>query len=409
MPLEVANRPPSVTSRSIAAPQGPQPIEQAAPVEEDYRPNQQQLPATRYSEQEPASPGPMSPGSRRTSFKPPPKTRVESPVRESETAEQRKLAALLLQQQAALQKSQYDQAKQLEQLQQELRKGLTSVSNAIATSGSPRPRDYALTDDRRRNYTASSENINQKLEGLRGGNLQSRLTFSSLSRHDPMDSLPSQMPRSVPLPVAFDQSTNRMIANPTVVTFQGDLPADAPNDSYRSRGGRGRGDRSRDLEREEYENAVMRLGKEPRPIPSHVQPYSTSTIDIDSSVTVLRSGDWFWKWNDKGNIVQPRYIWLDTEKNVISWGKERGAASLLSGYIRIEQIVEVTTTQMTENGPDDVPRVYYVLLIQTINRLLQMATEKKEKLNQWYDALTNIALFYRVRGTMTHAFDPSTE
>jgi hypothetical protein len=330
---------------------------------------------------------------------------ADDPRAAAEEEERRKATAQLLHQQTILQKNQLDQQRQLEVLQNEIRKGLANVTQAIQSTPRSAPvmgyNGVQLNENRRSQFVADSTALQARLGSLQrdggwsyaqppaispltpGGGRSVRFSQVEASRPNPVDLLPSQMPRSVPIPVVFDERKQGMVANPRAVRF--------PQDE------------------EQYYRALAQAPREPPPIPVHAQPYSSSTIDIESSVTILRSGDWFLKWSSKGKHVEPRFIWLDTEKNIIQWGKERGAASFFSGYIRIEEIHDATTDQMFETGTDDIPRVYYILILHTKHRKLQLATEKKEKMNLWYDAINNIALFYRVKGSQLHAYEDSTE
>ena len=141
--------------------------------------------------------------------------------------------------------------------------------------------------------------------------------------------------------------------------------------------------------------------------PIAVRPLSSAPVDIASSVTILSSGDWFYKWNRLGNEVQPRFLWLDTSKYVLSWSRQQSRTSSFASYIKAEQISQVTTSQVVEHDELDRPRVFYVLLIYTDDRMLQLATEVREKLDVWYEAIGNLITYCRAGGPLTKLAESS--
>jgi hypothetical protein len=48
----------------------------------------------------------------------------------------------------------------------------------------------------------------------------------------------------------------------------------------------------------------------------------------------------------------------------------------------------------------DRPRVFYVLLIETDDRLLKLATEVREKIDVWFEAIGNLIAFCRAGGPL---------
>jgi hypothetical protein len=134
--------------------------------------------------------------------------------------------------------------------------------------------------------------------------------------------------------------------------------------------------------------------------PVSVRPLSSSPIDIASSVTILSTGDWFYKWNRSGTEVQPRFVWLDTTKFVLTWSRQQTRSSAFSSYVRAENCSQVRSSQVVERDEMDRPRVFYVLLIQADDRLLQLATEVREKIDVWYEAIGNLIAYCRAGGPL---------
>jgi len=155
------------------------------------------------------------------------------------------------------------------------------------------------------------------------------------------------------------------------------------------------------------------------------KPYSSSTLDIDSAVVLLTTGDWFYKLRvhvQSASIVGPagwqieaserRYVYLDTTTFILKWGdKPGGDATAFSHYVPIDHITSVnifTQSEASTQGPE--PRIIYYIVMQVveggfhargravIKRLCVIATELRDKADMWFDALNTIKSFYRSKG-----------
>lgn len=125
--------------------------------------------------------------------------------------------------------------------------------------------------------------------------------------------------------------------------------------------------------------------------PINIRPFCKTTIDLQSSLTILSEGEWFYKWDHTGEKVKLRWVWLDHSRRSLSWSeKELHETPMFGPRIPMEDLQRVTTTQITETDPHGNPRIFYVLLIDCASRLLQLGTERRDKLDLWYEALTNV-------------------
>lgn len=130
--------------------------------------------------------------------------------------------------------------------------------------------------------------------------------------------------------------------------------------------------------------------------PMFARPFSKSTIDIRSCFTILREGDWWFKWDSAGHKVHLRWVWLDTTRRCFSWAHKQTVENPMFGpRIPIEDMTGVTTSEIQETDPHGNPRRFYVLLIECTTRMLQLGTERRDKLNVWYEAVNNIIVQVR--------------
>ena len=127
-------------------------------------------------------------------------------------------------------------------------------------------------------------------------------------------------------------------------------------------------------------------------VPKVARPQPKTTLDPKSSISIMRGGDWFLKWNTKWTRAEARYVWLDITRYELLWGRERLAKNIFSDAIELESISSVTTDQITEFD-GDVNRLFYLLRIYTNQRSLVLATEKREKLDCWYEAISTVVLY----------------
>jgi hypothetical protein len=125
--------------------------------------------------------------------------------------------------------------------------------------------------------------------------------------------------------------------------------------------------------------------------PINIRPFCKTTIDLQSSLTILSEGEWFYKWDHTGEKVKLRWVWMDHSRRALSWSdKQLRETPMFGPRIPMEEIQRVMTTQITETDPHGNPRIFYVLLIECASRLLQLGTERRDKLDLWYEALTNL-------------------
>ena len=129
-------------------------------------------------------------------------------------------------------------------------------------------------------------------------------------------------------------------------------------------------------------------------VPQVARPQPKTTLDPKSSINIMRTGDWFLKWNAKWTRAEARYVWLDATRYELLWGRERLAKSIFSDAIELENITSVTTDQVTEFD-GEVNRLFYLLRVHAQQRSLVLATEKREKLDWWYEAISTVVLFYK--------------
>ncbi|ORC87143.1 uncharacterized protein TM35_000231140 [Trypanosoma theileri] len=124
-------------------------------------------------------------------------------------------------------------------------------------------------------------------------------------------------------------------------------------------------------------------------------PGTRTTMDLRTSVSILASGDWFYKWNGKGTSVSPRWVWLGTRSHVLLWAHKETYEPAFAGTMKLEKIIQITSRELQQPNDDGVPQTYYVLLVETAKRVLQLATERRAKADAWYEALNNVLLYLR--------------
>jgi hypothetical protein len=125
--------------------------------------------------------------------------------------------------------------------------------------------------------------------------------------------------------------------------------------------------------------------------PINIRPFCKTTIDLQSSLTILSEGEWFYKWDHTGEKVKLRWVWMDHSRRALSWSdKQLRETPMFGPRIPMEEIQRVMTTQITETDPHGNPRIFYVLLIECASRFFQLGTERRDKLDLWYEALTNL-------------------
>lgn len=116
-------------------------------------------------------------------------------------------------------------------------------------------------------------------------------------------------------------------------------------------------------------------------------------MDLRTSIETLRAGDWFYKWNAKGDAVNRRWVWVDTKSYLLVWSSRETRNAHFCGDIRLDHICQVTSRDLMSVDEDGFPKTYYVLLIETTKRVLQLATELKDKCDAWFEALNNVMGF----------------
>lgn len=124
-------------------------------------------------------------------------------------------------------------------------------------------------------------------------------------------------------------------------------------------------------------------------------PDVRSVMDLRTSVQILLAGDWFFKWNQQGTAVHPRWVWVDTKSYLLVWSQHETHDPTFSGSIRLESICQITPRELNQADEEGLPKTFYVLLIETTKRVLQLATELKDKADAWFEALNSVILFVR--------------
>ncbi|EKF26600.1 hypothetical protein MOQ_009699 [Trypanosoma cruzi marinkellei] len=122
-----------------------------------------------------------------------------------------------------------------------------------------------------------------------------------------------------------------------------------------------------------------------------------TTIDICTSVSILAAGEWFYKWSGNGTSVSPRWVWVDSQSHLLLWAHKETHESTFAGAIKLEKIIQVVFRELQRRNDDGVPQTYYVLLVETSKRILQLATERRMKADTWYEALNNVMSYLRSR------------
>lgn len=124
-------------------------------------------------------------------------------------------------------------------------------------------------------------------------------------------------------------------------------------------------------------------------------PDVRSTIDLRTSTKVLQAGDWFYKWNRQGSQVHPRWVWVDLQSYLFVWSHKETRNPSFSGSIKLETISQISPSELVQADEEGLPKTYYVLMIETAKRVLQLATERKDKMDIWFEALNNVIVFVR--------------
>lgn len=135
-------------------------------------------------------------------------------------------------------------------------------------------------------------------------------------------------------------------------------------------------------------------------------PDARTTMDLRTSTRVLLSGDWFYKWSRDGTQVRPRWVWLDTKSYLLAWAHSETHNPRFAGCIQLEHILRVIPRELIQADADGLPKSYYVLLIETTKRVLQLATEIRDKGDVWYEALNNVLSFIRRHDIASGALVP---
>ncbi|KAG5475995.1 hypothetical protein CUR178_03710 [Leishmania enriettii] len=197
----------------------------------------------------------------------------------------------------------------------------------------------------------------------------------------------------------------REVYAPPVVPMGSSTGATPP--SLSSREGSGRWSRS--------SSAGLLPHRSPRPLrpPVRVErkltlgfPDAHSTMDLLTSVETLRAGDWFYKWASKGDSVHRRWVWIDAKSYLLVWSNYETHNPHFCGNVRLDQIRQVTSRDLSSVDKNGFPKTYYVLLIETRKRVLQLATELKEKCDTWFEALNNVISFIHRNDTANGALFP---
>eukprot|EP00744_Colponema_vietnamica_P007071 GILI01010211.1.p1 GENE.GILI01010211.1~~GILI01010211.1.p1 ORF type:complete len:379 (+),score=38.83 GILI01010211.1:49-1185(+) len=142
------------------------------------------------------------------------------------------------------------------------------------------------------------------------------------------------------------------------------------------------------------------LGTLPPPLtlptgPLAAAPSAATHLDLRSAMSLMKTGEWFIKWDGKQVQAAARHVWYDYARCTLNWGPEKFTRSPFSGELPLEEVTSVTTDQMSEFD-GDVDRLFFLLVIHSPRRTLYLATEKRAKLDCWYEALTIVSLYNRM-------------
>jgi hypothetical protein len=113
---------------------------------------------------------------------------------------------------------------------------------------------------------------------------------------------------------------------------------------------------------------------------------------------LLRRGDWFLKWTRKKDKVHQRYCHVSNR--TLHWGKAPDIHMMLTSSVPIAEIVEIDSQCVVDEASG---RTYYVMVVWTLMRTLQLGTEVREKFDLWFDTLMRITARTRQHNRAFHS------
>eukprot|EP00759_Apiculatamorpha_spiralis_P028576 PhF_6_TR31140/c0_g1_i1/m.45603 len=121
---------------------------------------------------------------------------------------------------------------------------------------------------------------------------------------------------------------------------------------------------------------------------------------LETSIQVLKAGDWFLKWDGRKTKIHKRYFYLDQKAQTLFVSKAQRGSPLLSMAIGLAEIVHLENfillwdEQITDVlDPSQAPRravPVYCARIWTSDYEMQFGTEIRDKFDLWFDALTRL-------------------
>ncbi|KAG8345106.1 putative Meiotic cell cortex C terminal pleckstrin like [Trypanosoma vivax] len=119
-------------------------------------------------------------------------------------------------------------------------------------------------------------------------------------------------------------------------------------------------------------------------------------LGIGAGLSCLMMGEWFYKSSRRDSFASPRWVWVDVQSQLLLWAHWETYDIGFARSIRLEKVFRITlqTLQNTRLGFRDdsfnASDLCYVILIETKNRALCLATETQAKAETWYVAFQKL-------------------
>lgn len=113
---------------------------------------------------------------------------------------------------------------------------------------------------------------------------------------------------------------------------------------------------------------------------------SPPLFDPQQSLTVLVQGDWFLKWT-RIESAHRRYVWLDLNRGVLSWAKSRDSSFFMQKSIKLEDIMDLQPVCAVDEASG---RTFYKLIVVSLDRILKIGTELRNKFDVWFDTMQRL-------------------
>ena len=111
-------------------------------------------------------------------------------------------------------------------------------------------------------------------------------------------------------------------------------------------------------------------------------------FDLMQCVEALKKGDWFLKWTRRKDKVHRRYFWLDVDRSMLFWAKTPEAFTYISPSIKIDEITGIEAQCVVDDASG---KTLYLLIISTVQRMVQMGTEQRDKFDVWFDTIQRLS------------------